>query len=927
MQLTIDSAIFLGFLLINLIVGLSYGRGVKTIRDYALGGRNFSTAALVATIVATSVTGSGFVVDLSNTYSQGLPYIIASLSWCLQFVIIAVFLVPRMSEFMGALSVAEIMGNLYNPRVRIITAICGILLHIGLIAVEFKVFGIIVHHLLGISPTLSIIIAALIVVIYSSFGGARAITYTDMLQFFTFGFAIPMLGLIIWGKFQFLHLSLDNAWNNPLFDYRELLNLRGTELYSLLFLIVYFAVPAIEPVHFQRISMGRSIKQVQTAFAIAIAIFLITALAEAWIPFLIANIEPGLKEDEIMGYIFNNYTYAGFRGLLIIGITALAMSSADSLINGSAVFFAHDLKEGFNIRNVNSLAISKLFAFIVGGFAIYLALYTDDLLTMIKNAASVYMPVVTVPLIFSILGFRSSAKSVLYGMSAGLITVLVLILLKVDEVILPSMLVNVIFLFGAHYFLKQPGGWVGVKDNDYLIESKNKRKRWVSKIIKSLTISSFINFCRRTAPKNEMMYTWLGIYCIFFTISTMYSTQAALKGANGQIILTIYQIMMCTGVVTAMYPIWPARIKGQIIMQLAWNIIIFYMLVFFSCFFVMLSNFGQLQFVIFTVNIILTATLVGWRLSLGMMAAGFYLSVLFYKYYAGIDNLNISIGSPGFIFMYSLILIGGALVICLKPKQDESQLIEERHDHLKTVLEDAKRELILAKELKSEFIRNVSHEYNTPLTAVISTVQLLKKAYHRLNEGLILEALEDIYKNSLKIEGFANNIDLLSKLSRSSFDLVRKPFNFSNLVHERLETCKKLYIDESNEENRRFVMNIKDDIMYNGDENYIAKVLDNIVINAITYCPGGTIAVNLMKSKHNIHCSIKDSGIGIPKEELYDIFSEFVVGSKTKTPAGGRGLGLALCKKIVEIHGGEIWAESDGKEGARFAMRLPVDVA
>ncbi len=77
--------------------------------------------------------------------------------------------------------------------------------------------------------------------------------------------------------------------------------------------------------------------------------------------------------------------------------------------------------------------------------------------------------------------------------------------------------------------------------------------------------------------------------------------------------------------------------------------------------------------------------------------------------------------------------------------------------------------------------------------------------------------------------------------------------------------------------------------------------------------------VHFKKDKNKIHFSIQDEGVGIAKAELNTIFDAFVVGSKTYTPAGGRGVGLTLCKKAIELHGGKIWAESDDKErGAIF---------
>ena len=108
------------------------------------------------------------------------------------------------------------------------------------------------------------------------------------------------------------------------------------------------------------------------------------------------------------------------------------------------------------------------------------------------------------------------------------------------------------------------------------------------------------------------------------------------------------------------------------------------------------------------------------------------------------------------------------------------------------------------------------------------------------------------------------------------------------------------------------------------DEYYIARTFDNIIINAIQYCKKGTITLMLKSIKnHSVEFSVKDEGIGIPKEELLDIFDPFTVSSKTKTPAGGRGIGLTLCKKVVTAHNGVITATSSKNKGSLFCVTLP----
>jgi Na+/proline symporter len=226
MTSNIDIIIFIAFLVINLLVGLKSGKKVKTIQDYALGGRNFSTGALVATIVATWASGSGLFVTLSNTYSDGLYYLIPSICMSISLVITAYLLVPRMGEFLGSTSVAEAMGNLYGIEVRLITAVCGILGTIGVIAVQFKVFGNVFNYFLGIDSIYALLLASTIVILYSTFGGIRAVTHTDIVQFCTFGFVIPLIGVIIYN-----HITSENnfSFNDVIrtanFNYKEVFNL------------------------------------------------------------------------------------------------------------------------------------------------------------------------------------------------------------------------------------------------------------------------------------------------------------------------------------------------------------------------------------------------------------------------------------------------------------------------------------------------------------------------------------------------------------------------------------------------------------------------------------------------------------------------------------------------------------------------------
>lgn len=916
---TVDILIIITFLIATLVIGIVQGKKVHNISDYALGGRNFSTGALVATIVATWVSGSSFFITLSKTYSNGIYYLIASSGIFISFLIKALVFIPRMGEFIGKTSVAEAMGSLYGNPVRIIVAIAGTIGASGIIAVQFKMFGNIFSYFFDVSSSFIIIISGLVVVIYSSFGGIRAVTFTDVLQFLTFGCGVPLIGVIIWNQFYFNNHTFVQIFSEPQFDFSLLFDLDNPRFWSMLSLLFYFAVPGMGPALFQRFSMGKDIQQAKKAFFISSILIIVAKFVLAWIPIMLFAINPHLKSGELLGYIIDNYTYTGFKGIMIISVIAMAMSTADSYINSSAVLFAHDICVPLKIANKRQLIVSRVFAMFLGISAISLALSTQDLLSMILIANSFYMPIVTAPLVLTILGFRTTSKSILIGMFSGFVITVIWKIFKIKaDLIFVSIMVNLTFLLGSHYLLRQAGGWINTKDKS------PKPKREKISLAQRISDFSIIELCKKHSPRSELSYTGLGIYLVIYTITTMYSTKVELLKSNGTMILAIYQSMMIVGVILAIYPIWPQIIKKLIIVQVAWPIVIFVMLVFYSAFFVMVSNFHQLQFLIFSLNMIIAILLTGWRFATSMIIAGVYLAVVTYKNYMGIAVLDFSIGSPQFVFMYSILLIGAVIVIFLKPSQDKQALVEQKVGHQASRLSYQKEELFKALNVKYEFLRNLEHETNNPLTGIKSMAEICYNSYDQLSDAQRKDGFKNIHESSIRLYSYISNIVDLSKLTGSKYKFNMEKVDLAQLIYDRVDICKKFHITKEEESKYQFLFEIDEHVIASCDKYYITQVLDNIIINAIQYSDEGTITVQLSKNEKNAIITIQDQGIGISQYDLSNIFGVFTVGEKTKTPAGGRGVGLALCKRVVEMHNGSICAESDGKSGSKFIIHLPL---
>jgi Na+/proline symporter len=363
----IDIGILVVFLVVTLVVGLRYGRSVKTIQDYALGGKSFSTFTLTATIVATWIGGDTIFYIVTNVYKGGLYFIIPILGWVV-CVILTGQLAARMGEFLDNISVAEAMRDLYGRNVHIITAAFGILSCIGCIAIQLKVTSMVITLMWGFTGIWVTVTAGIIVIAYAALGGIKSVTYTDVFQFLTFGAFIPIIALVIWNNLKKPNLVIHTLSHNSVFSFTEVIGL-NSKFMGAVALLAFFMMPSMDPAIFQRIAMGRDVKQTKQAFTYAAVPFLLILLFMIWISILLLSTDNSLPPDDLVSYIVHEYAYPGLRGLFGTGILAMAMSTSDSYINTSAVLLSNDIAKPLNIsiQNLGLVRIARLFSVVGGG--------------------------------------------------------------------------------------------------------------------------------------------------------------------------------------------------------------------------------------------------------------------------------------------------------------------------------------------------------------------------------------------------------------------------------------------------------------------------------------------------------------------------------------------------------------------------------
>jgi signal transduction histidine kinase len=231
-------------------------------------------------------------------------------------------------------------------------------------------------------------------------------------------------------------------------------------------------------------------------------------------------------------------------------------------------------------------------------------------------------------------------------------------------------------------------------------------------------------------------------------------------------------------------------------------------------------------------------------------------------------------------------------------------------------------QLEAASRHKSEFLANTSHELRTPLNAILGYTELVMDEIYGEVPGKIREALERVQSNGRHLLGLINDVLDLSKIEAGQLALSVGEYSMKAVVQtviagtEALAAEKRLTLRSA----------IAQDLPpAEGDERRVTQVLLNLVGNAIKFTDSGEIAIEVAAANSTFQIAVADTGPGIALEDQQLVFEEFrqLDSSSTRTK-GGTGLGLAISKRIVELHGGRIWVESELGRGSTFRFTLPV---
>jgi signal transduction histidine kinase len=228
--------------------------------------------------------------------------------------------------------------------------------------------------------------------------------------------------------------------------------------------------------------------------------------------------------------------------------------------------------------------------------------------------------------------------------------------------------------------------------------------------------------------------------------------------------------------------------------------------------------------------------------------------------------------------------------------------------------------------LKSSFLANMSHELRTPLNSILGFTDVILEELDGPLTPYMDNDLKLIRKNGQHLLHLINDVLDMAKIESGKLNLIIEKFN----LHEVMEDVASITSSLAHEKDITLSIDTDSDhaVEISADRNRLRQVMINLVNNAMKFTEKGKIKIHIAREENNVLISVKDTGIGIHPSQLEAVFQEFTqVDSSTTRKVGGTGLGLPISRRLIEMHGGRLWAESTGinGEGSTFYVFLPIE--
>ncbi len=411
----LDLSVFIGYLAVLILVGVKFTKKSEGFSEFTVAGRSVGTFEMTATIVVTFYGATALIGVAGFAYLVGLGAIWFCIPWYIGNLFVAIFLVRKITK-LSKFTMPEAIGSMFDKRCRILSA--SLMIFYCLVPEEIIAIGYISQSMLGISPLLGMIIATLIIVIYTLLGGLRSIVSTHVLQFLLMAGGLVLIllfGLNSVGGFN-------NLWQNIPDDFKTISG--GLSIWDILVLsITIGAYPLISAPLYQRFFAASSWKISRKSLLIAIIFWAILDFA-----IITTGLVAGVRNpsgfdgssDAALPRLGIELLPPGIRGLFMVGLFAAAISTSDAYLHVAASSFSNDIYRFFgkNASEKRITLIARGSVVVFGALSLVVAIWLQTIVSAIVFLLTVWISGILLPIMFSY-KFKLRAKTAFIGMLSG----------------------------------------------------------------------------------------------------------------------------------------------------------------------------------------------------------------------------------------------------------------------------------------------------------------------------------------------------------------------------------------------------------------------------------------------------------------------------------------------------------------------------
>ncbi|MDA0939124.1 MAG: ATP-binding protein [Proteobacteria bacterium] len=413
----IDLIIIGTYLVMCLGLGLFRVGKIRDITEYTIGDRNLPNFILISTVFATTIGAVAILGRVEKMQSLGFFFALSTLFFPLGPLVLS-FLFRNVRRFQDCISISDIMEKLYGKFSGNVVSALSIMISIGALSAQVTAISaffkfIEVDYIWGTA------ISCFVIILYAASGGVKAVSFTDVLQFSVFAIAFPVVAGYI-----AIDLGGISAAFSKLPDNYFSFDLSAKEWMLFFSVILYATIVDINPVFAQRILMAKDARQVSFVFRAVSILYIPFALTIAFFGIVIKAKFPDMIDTKnAMLYPIISYLKPGLIGLMIAGILAVIMSTADSWVNNAGVTFAHDIYKKIFPHAVNEVQVARISTIIFGFISLVIAYKDFQIVDIVFFINSIWFPIVVIPCLAGFLGFNGKSRDFIASFIMALICI------------------------------------------------------------------------------------------------------------------------------------------------------------------------------------------------------------------------------------------------------------------------------------------------------------------------------------------------------------------------------------------------------------------------------------------------------------------------------------------------------------------------